>query len=323
MPSSACARRPGALPRRRGAGSRCSPCWRCWPGRWPAISRRSARYYFAVLARHRAALRLADRASSSRTIRPTASPSSRPMPGSAVLLTAAVIAGHLQLTMAAPARRSRRLHPRQHRARGAGHGAGIQAVAGQRVRADLAGHRGVAGGAERRSALLGLLLAGRPGDRRAICSTIPSTVRGKRVIDFAAGSGVSALAAARAGAASVVANDIDACRWSPPASTPRPTASPFEVSAEDWLAGPDGAPGCRRRDRRRRLLRARHVGARARLAARPRARSAGWCCSAIPGATISAPRASRSARRYEIPTSLQLENRGMRETVVWRVLPHP
>ena len=27
--------------------------------------------------------------------------------------------------------------------------------------------------------------------------------------------------------------------------------------------------------------------------------------------------------RYEIPTSLQLENRGMRETVVWQVLPHP
>ena len=27
--------------------------------------------------------------------------------------------------------------------------------------------------------------------------------------------------------------------------------------------------------------------------------------------------------RYDIPTSLQLENRGMRETVVWRVMPHP
>jgi predicted nicotinamide N-methyase len=27
--------------------------------------------------------------------------------------------------------------------------------------------------------------------------------------------------------------------------------------------------------------------------------------------------------RYDIPTSLQLENRGMRETVVWQVLPHP
>jgi hypothetical protein len=27
--------------------------------------------------------------------------------------------------------------------------------------------------------------------------------------------------------------------------------------------------------------------------------------------------------RYDIPTSLQRENRGMRESVVWRVLPHP
>src|SRR5262250_1848503 len=38
----------------------------------------------------------------------------------------------------------------------------------------------------------------------------PEIVRGKRVIDFAAGSGVSALAAVRAGAKSVLANDIDA-----------------------------------------------------------------------------------------------------------------
>ena len=38
----------------------------------------------------------------------------------------------------------------------------------------------------------------------------PGEVRGKHVIDFAAGSGVSSMAAARAGAASVIANDIDA-----------------------------------------------------------------------------------------------------------------
>ena len=38
----------------------------------------------------------------------------------------------------------------------------------------------------------------------------PEQVRGKRVIDFAAGSGVSSMAAARAGARSVIANDIDA-----------------------------------------------------------------------------------------------------------------
>src|SRR5216683_1676043 len=69
------------------------------------------------------------------------------------------------LAHAAPARRSRGLHPRQYRARSAGNGAGVQAVAGQRICADLAGHRGLAGGTECRSALLGLLLAGRPGDR--------------------------------------------------------------------------------------------------------------------------------------------------------------
>src|SRR5476649_3019289 len=38
----------------------------------------------------------------------------------------------------------------------------------------------------------------------------PDEVRGKRVIDFATGSGVSALAAVRAGASAVFANDIDA-----------------------------------------------------------------------------------------------------------------
>jgi predicted nicotinamide N-methyase len=38
----------------------------------------------------------------------------------------------------------------------------------------------------------------------------PELARGKRVLDFGAGGGVTALAAARAGAARVVANDIDA-----------------------------------------------------------------------------------------------------------------
>lgn len=39
----------------------------------------------------------------------------------------------------------------------------------------------------------------------------PGTVYGKRVLDFASGSGLIAIAAAKAGAAHVEANDIDAC----------------------------------------------------------------------------------------------------------------
>ena len=70
----------------------------------------------------------------------------------------------------------------------------------------------------------------------------PEQVRGKRVIDFAAGSGVSSMAAARAGAASVLANDIDALSLVAARLNAKANGLSFEVSVEDWLAGPDGAP---------------------------------------------------------------------------------
>jgi predicted nicotinamide N-methyase len=40
-----------------------------------------------------------------------------------------------------------------------------------------------------------------------------------------------------------------------------------------------------------------------------------------PGRNYFSAQGLEELGRYEIPTSLQLENRGMRETVVWRVLP--
>ena len=42
-----------------------------------------------------------------------------------------------------------------------------------------------------------------------------------------------------------------------------------------------------------------------------------------PGRNYFSAQGLEELARYKIPTSLQLENRGMRETVVWRVLPHP
>jgi len=42
-----------------------------------------------------------------------------------------------------------------------------------------------------------------------------------------------------------------------------------------------------------------------------------------PGRNYFSAQGLEERARYEIPTSLQLENRGMRETVVWRVLPYP
>src|SRR6187455_947398 len=67
----------------------------------------------------------------------------------------------------------------------------------------------------------------------------PDTIRARRVIDFAAGSGVSAMAAARAGAASVVANDIDLLSLVAARLNAAANGLTIELSADDWLASDD------------------------------------------------------------------------------------
>jgi predicted nicotinamide N-methyase len=150
----------------------------------------------------------------------------------------------------------------------------------------------------------------------------PTLVEGKRVIDLAAGSGVSSLAAARAGAASVVANDIDALSLIAARLNGRANDLAFEVSPDDWLAGPEGAPDadiviagdvCYERD----------MSTRALAWLRGHARLGRLVLLGDPGRNYFSAQGLEERARYEIPTSLQLENRGMRETVVWRVLPHP
>jgi predicted nicotinamide N-methyase len=150
----------------------------------------------------------------------------------------------------------------------------------------------------------------------------PTLVEGRRVIDLAAGSGVSSLAAARAGAASVVANDIDALSLIAARLNARANDLAVEVSLEDWLAGPEGAPDaevviagdvCYERD----------MSTRALAWLRGHARLGRLVLLGDPGRNYFSAQGLEERARYEIPTSLQLENRGMRETVVWRVLPHP
>jgi predicted nicotinamide N-methyase len=150
----------------------------------------------------------------------------------------------------------------------------------------------------------------------------PETVRGRHVIDFAAGSGVSAMAAAKTGAASVIANDID--QLSLVATRLNATANglDLEVSAEDWLAGPAGTPAadvviagdvCYERD----------MSARALAWLRSHAALGRLVLLGDPGRNYFSAQGLVELARYVIPTSLQLENRGTRETVVWRVPPQP
>ena len=148
----------------------------------------------------------------------------------------------------------------------------------------------------------------------------PATVRGKRVIDFASGSGVSSMAAAFAGAASVVANDIDAL--SLVAAKLNATANGLSIATEvaEWLCGPDGTPDaevviagdvCYERE----------MSVRALAWLRGHANRGRLVLLGDPGRNYFTAQGLEECARYDIPTSLQLENRGMRETVVWRVLP--
>jgi predicted nicotinamide N-methyase len=63
----------------------------------------------------------------------------------------------------------------------------------------------------------------------------PETVRGKRVLDLASGSGLVAIAAARAGAAHAIANDIDAFAAAAIAANAEANDVPIEALLEDVL----------------------------------------------------------------------------------------
>lgn len=150
----------------------------------------------------------------------------------------------------------------------------------------------------------------------------PTLVEGKRVIDFAAGSGVSSMAAARAGAAAVVANDIDTLSLVAARLNASANGLAIETSEQDWLAGPAGGPDadvviagdvCYERE----------MSVRALAWLRSHAAKGRLVLLGDPGRNYFSAQGLEERARYEIPTSLQLENRGMRETVVWRVLPHP
>lgn len=147
-------------------------------------------------------------------------------------------------------------------------------------------------------------------------------VRGKQVIDFAAGSGVSSMAAARAGAGSVTANDIDALSLIAARLNAAANGLTIATSSDDWLAGKPGAPEadvviagdvCYERE----------MSSRAIEWLRSHANRGRLVLLGDPGRNYFTAQGLEERARYDIPTSLQLENRGMRETVVWRVLPQP
>ncbi len=140
-------------------------------------------------------------------------------------------------------------------------------------------------------------------------------VAGRRVLDVGAGCGIGALAAARAGATRVLAADIDAFARAAIALNAALNDLAVTIASIDPLGAPPAAEVVLLGDM---------------CYERPLAeRALAWAGAAVTaGVTVLLADPGRAYRpsdglvelaRYVVPTSLELEDRTARETVVWRM----
>ncbi len=145
----------------------------------------------------------------------------------------------------------------------------------------------------------------------------PETVRGRSVLDFGAGSGLVAIAAAKAGAASVVAADIDALAAAAIRLNAGVNAVAIDVRQDDLLNGECAwdivlvGDMCYERPLAERLL--------------------AWLTEAAqrgaavflgdPGRSYFPKAGVERLTAYQVPTLRDLEDRDVRETAVYRLTP--
>lgn len=143
----------------------------------------------------------------------------------------------------------------------------------------------------------------------------PEIARGRRVLDFAAGSGLAGIAAARAGAAKVIAAEIDGFAVAAIALNAGLNDVAIETVEQDIVGSPAtnwdlvlAGDVCYERPM------AERVGAwLAELA-----RAGTTVLMGDPGRSYLPATGLVEVARYDVPTSLELEDRAMRETVIWR-----
>jgi predicted nicotinamide N-methyase len=144
----------------------------------------------------------------------------------------------------------------------------------------------------------------------------PALVAGRRVFVLAAGSGVEAIACAKAGATEVVACDTDAMARHAIARNAAANGVALEVVGDDPLDGPPPASDlllagdvCYERAMAERALRWLRLSARAGVET--------WL--ADPDRPYLQKRGLARVAMHVVPTGLEIEGRARRETTIWRV----
>jgi len=146
----------------------------------------------------------------------------------------------------------------------------------------------------------------------------PDEVRGRRVLDFGAGSGLVAIAAMKAGARQATAAEIDAFAAAAIGLNAALNEVAIEIETEDLL-GSAPAPWetvligdmCYERPLAERLT----------LWLKDQAQRGAAVLLGDPGRTYLPKTGLTEIARYPVPTPLDLEDRTMREGVVWRLAP--
>jgi predicted nicotinamide N-methyase len=143
----------------------------------------------------------------------------------------------------------------------------------------------------------------------------PALVRGRRVLDFGAGSGLVAIAAAHAGAAAVIAAEIDAFAAAAITLNAALNAVVVEVTIDDLVDHDDGWDIVLAGDICYERPMAERVTAWLRILA---ARGA-VVLLGDPGRSYLPRDRLEALARYDVPTSRELEDREMRATGIWRL----
>jgi predicted nicotinamide N-methyase len=143
----------------------------------------------------------------------------------------------------------------------------------------------------------------------------PDTVRGKRVLDFATGSGLSAIAAMKAGATDVVANEIDV--FAIAAATLNATANDVRIACahEDLIGRDDGWDAVLAGD----VCYEREMSARVFDWLKALARRGALVLVGDPGRNYLPRESMKELAVYDVQTTRELEDREVRRTKVWRV----
>lgn len=144
----------------------------------------------------------------------------------------------------------------------------------------------------------------------------PEWVAGKRVLDFAAGSGLSGIAAAKAGAGRVIAAEIDAHAAAAISLNARLNGVTIEIATDDIVGRTDldvdvvlAGDICYEQPMAERVFAWLQV-----LAARGVVVLMG-----DPGRAYLPRVGVTELARYQVPTSTDLEDKDMRLTAVWRI----